>query len=626
MDFLPYLAQVSLYWLLLYACYWLLLRRHTFFAWNRAYLLASLLGAFALPLVEYPEAAPVVPAFTYAVASLPPTVITAQSAAQPVEAFPSWLVLVGMVYVLGVLFMGIRLGKYLRKLYAFFRRGEEIEMDGYTLILLDDNRVGSFSFLNRIVITRADYEHHLGTILNHELIHVQQRHSWDILLVEVLRVLFWFNPVLILYKRSLQQVHEYLADGQAILESAVRRDQYAEFLVAYALHAPVASLTNHFFKTSLLKSRITMLYKNRNSKWALSRYAVALPLVGLVLMLTAARERVAGALETSLATETETLFSLPEIPLAQRAEPTSTLVETTSVRGTVRSSKTKELLPLANVILAGTNRGTTTDANGFFELKEVPLSSQLAISYVGYKARMVEITKPDQEVNVVLEWQQSSLGKTVVVTYGTPASAAPDTSPKAGKPDGKGFVVVEQQPEFPGGMEEMHRYLGRNIRYPTDASRSGVEGEVLIRIVINDQGRVRDPQVIKSLGAGTDEEALRVVLNMPTWKPAMQNGRAVPTEFVLPIEFKIEKPEPKEDKEKRQGSNFMNYNGGKPIYTFDTSFDVGTPKSFRNFGAPAVTTPATNDSKVRSMNFYSKEKFLDMLSPKESVILKDTIK
>jgi TonB family protein len=596
MPTLPYLAQVSLYWLLLYACYWLLLRRHTFFGWNRAYLLASLLGAFALPLVEYPEAAPVVPVLTYAVASLPPVVITVQSAAEPVAAFPDWMLLVGMVYVLGVLFMGIRLGRYLRKLYAFFRRGEAIPMDDYTLILLDDHpqsggRVGSFSFLNRIVITRTDYERHLDTILNHELVHVQQRHSWDILLVEVLRVLFWFNPVLILYKRSLQQVHEYLADGQAILQSAVRRDQYAEFLVAYALRAPVATLTNHFFNSSLLKSRITMLYKNRNSKWALGRYAIVLPLVGLVLMLTAARERVADVLETSLPAGAETFLSLPETPPSQNTEVSPAPIETTTVKGTVRSSKTKELLPGAIVVVVGTTTGTATDENGAFELKEVPLNSQLAISYVSYETRKVEVTKKNQAVNVVLEWQQTTLGKTVVVTYGSPERSAPDTSTRAEKSNEKGFVIVEQLPEFPGGMQEMHKFLSKNIRYPADARRNGIEGEVLIRFVISESGRVRNPEVVKSLGEGTDEEALRVVLNMPSWKPAMQNGRPVPTEYILPIEFKIDKPEPKEDKEKRQGNYFRNYNDGMPAFTFDEAVDVITPRSIQNIGLTTVTMP-----------------------------------
>ncbi|MBU1822644.1 MAG: M56 family peptidase, partial [Bacteroidetes bacterium] len=71
MSTIPYIAQVSLYWLLLYACYWLLLRRHTFFAWNRAYLLGSLLGAFALPLVPYPEVAPPIPMVVYEMAALP---------------------------------------------------------------------------------------------------------------------------------------------------------------------------------------------------------------------------------------------------------------------------------------------------------------------------------------------------------------------------------------------------------------------------------------------------------------------------------------------------------------------------------------------------------------------------
>jgi TonB family protein len=293
---MSYLAQVSLYWLLLYGCYWLVLRRHTFFVWNRAYLLGSLMGAFTLPLVPYPEVAPPVPVAVYEMATLPTETVFAATpdfALQPAtpaaaEPFP-WEAMLWIVYALGVGVMAIRLFRHLRQIGAFIRQGTCLDMDAYRLCVLENDPVGvgSFSFLNHIVLNHTDYEHNFETILSHELAHVRQRHSWDVLLVEVLRVLFWFNPVLILYKKSLQQVHEYLADREVCKWEATPRDRYAEFMVSYTMGTPVAMLANPFFNSSLLKDRIMMLYKKRNSNWSLGKYAAVLVAVGLLAVLMA---------------------------------------------------------------------------------------------------------------------------------------------------------------------------------------------------------------------------------------------------------------------------------------------------------------------------------------------------
>jgi TonB family protein len=328
-------------------------------------------------------------------------------------------------------------------------------------------------------------------------------------------------------------------------------------------------------------------------------------LVGLVISLTAAQEPVAKTPESPMLATNRSAMPMVKTAAVPNAE-------TTTIKGTVRSSKTKELLTGAAVILVGTTTGTMTDANGAFTLKEVPLNSKLAISYVGYENRMVEVTKKNQTLNVVLEWRQTTLDKIVVVTYQSIMEYRPGTIADSTK-NKEVFTVIEQLPEFPGGIQELYRYLGKNIRYLTEASQNGVEGSVEITFTISEHGRIRNPRVTKSLGAGTDEEALRVVLSMPSWKPAMQHGRPVPTDYVLPIEFQIDKPAPKEDKEKRQGA----VNGAK-FYNFNTSFDVGTPESIRNFGSPTVTMPATNYNKVRFMNFYSREKISKIIS-KDSI-------
>ncbi|GAB2783839.1 hypothetical protein GCM10027275_29880 [Rhabdobacter roseus] len=561
MEAFIYLGKVSLYWVLLYACYWFLLRQHTFFRWNRTYLLGALLLAFVLPLIKYPERIPVMPTAVYAVAKVPVVVVAPEAVVYTAAQTTHWSQFLWVVYGLGVLLMAGRLYNYLRDLFNYLHQGETIELDECTLVLMNTDEVGSFSFWKWVVVSRSDYEQHFDAILRHELVHVQQRHSFDILLVEVLRVLFWFNPVLIFYKNSLQQVHEYLAD-----EEAPERDRYAAFLVSYALGAPLATLTNHFFTSSLLKQRIKMLYKNRNSPWTLGRYLAVVPLIGLVLMLTAARQRLITAIEkgkyvpkgtlsdasTSLSERLETFLEEP-LALLTASE------EKTTVTGTV-TNQDGQPLPSAAIIAKGTTAGTTTNQQGTFELKDVPLNSTIVISFVGYQPQEIRITEKNQTINARLLRQKQSLEEVVVVGYGSIKPASTDTA-RATTPEGT-FTIVEQMPEFPGGTSELYKYLARNIMYPTEASRKEVQGRVLVSFLVSEEGAIREPKIVNGLGAGIDEEALRVVLSMPRWKPARQNGRPVAMLYQLPIQFMLEKDEvplkapleaPKEDKEKRTG-------------------------------------------------------------------------
>ncbi len=102
------------------------------------------------------------------------------------------------------------------------------------------------------------------------------------------------------------------------------------------------------------------------------------------------------------------------------------------------------------------------------------------------------------------------------------------------------FQVVEQQPEFPGGASALLGYLGKNIKYPAAASRANVSGRVFMTFVVNTDGSIQDAQVLKGLGFGCDEEALRVVKTMPKWKPGKQSGRPVRVKYNLPVSFVLE--------------------------------------------------------------------------------------
>jgi periplasmic protein TonB len=108
------------------------------------------------------------------------------------------------------------------------------------------------------------------------------------------------------------------------------------------------------------------------------------------------------------------------------------------------------------------------------------------------------------------------------------------------KKDDEIFTVVEQQPEFPGGMSKLGAYLGKNIQYPSAAQRANVAGRVFVSFVVNTDGSIQDVQVLKGLGFGTDEEAQRVVKGMPKWRPGKQSGRPVRVKYNLPISFTLE--------------------------------------------------------------------------------------
>lgn len=102
------------------------------------------------------------------------------------------------------------------------------------------------------------------------------------------------------------------------------------------------------------------------------------------------------------------------------------------------------------------------------------------------------------------------------------------------------FSVVEQQPEFPGGTAALLNYLGRNIRYPVMAKEAGIQGRVFLTFVVEPDGSISGIKVLRGIGGGCDEEAVRVVRNMPKWAPGKQRGQPVRVQFNLPVKFTLQ--------------------------------------------------------------------------------------
>jgi protein TonB len=101
------------------------------------------------------------------------------------------------------------------------------------------------------------------------------------------------------------------------------------------------------------------------------------------------------------------------------------------------------------------------------------------------------------------------------------------------------FTIVEEMPSFPGGEAALMKFLGNNIKYPAIAKDAGIQGTVFVTFVVDEDGNVKDVKVLRSIGGGCDEEAIRVVQSMPKWKPGKQRGKAVKVQYNLPIRFTL---------------------------------------------------------------------------------------
>ncbi len=508
MELFIYLGKAGAGMIALYVVYWLWLRKHTYFAFNRFYLLTALLISLGAPFIVLPEKAP--EPLPMAEFTMEPTTIVFQPEAAPLFSTEEILLI---IYGLGVLVMLIRLGFHLWHIMQMIRSGEQFRSGKYILVRASKENVSSFSFLNYLVLSQKDAEPYGEVVLRHELVHIRQRHSWDLLWVEFVHVFMWFNPILIFFKRSLKEIHEFIADEQATNGD---RFTYARTLAGYAFGVSPQVLTNNFFDVSQLKNRIAMLTKNRSSRWVLGRYLLALPVVIGLVVLVAARSADPEALT----------FGQP--------------AEELTVKGKVTTSDGKGL-PGVAIVVANLNRGTITDVEGNYLIK-VMRGKQLVFSFVGFKTQVIDVTK--SEHNVIMQPEPKELNEVVVVGYGAvPSNNEAVSGQEVSKltKNGEVFTVVEQNPEFPGGIRELGNYLGRSIRYPSAAQRANVQGKVFVQFVVGKDGDIREPKILKGIGFGCDEEALRVTLNMPKWSPGKQNGKAVAVQYNLPIAFVLEK-------------------------------------------------------------------------------------
>ncbi len=126
-----------------------------------------------------------------------------------------------------------------------------------------------------------------------------------------------------------------------------------------------------------------------------------------------------------------------------------------------------------------------------------------------------------------------------VTQEGTTTTDLPPENPVVDPDEGKVFTIVEEMPSFPGGEEKMLAYIAKNIKYPPVARENNIIGRVYVSFVVDKDGKIKEAKILRGIGGGCDEEALRVVKSMPDWKAGRQNGRSVQVQFNLPVNFTL---------------------------------------------------------------------------------------
>ena len=296
MDILLYLVKANLGLTAFYAFYWVFLRKNTFFLTNRYYLLLSVIVSFLMPLLKVKHNYNFDTPLPLTLNELPYENIK-PAVYQSIMSFAggniNFLDILTIIYLVGVIILSTRLIYAMSKIYFLLINGEPISKEETRTgqrywLLRSDNAFSSYSFFNFLILNRADISHNRNIITDHEEVHIGQWHSFDVLLLELVQVFCWFNPLVSFYKESLRTLHEFIAD--AIVEDDSEKVAYAEFLFAYNFRTNISKLGNNFFKDSLLKERISMMMRERSSMLSAVKYLLIVPILMILSYFIVAKD------------------------------------------------------------------------------------------------------------------------------------------------------------------------------------------------------------------------------------------------------------------------------------------------------------------------------------------------
>ena len=521
-DFLIYDAKVAVLIAIFYMFYRLVLARETFHRVNRLTLLLTAIASFVLPLCV------ITLHKTVTVEAVPMVSVGDVQMEVAADAGPEWWqLLLPLIFIIGVVVtLGHTLMSMFRILMLIKRSEKHPQPDGITICVTDNGQIQPFSWMHYIVMDRRDYEDGNPAILAHERGHIRLRHSWDLLLVDTLTALQWFNPAMWMLRQDLRAIHEYEADGE-VLSLGINARQYQYLLITKAASIGGYSLANGI-SHSTLKNRINMMLHKKSSQTSLLKLLALVPIVGLALAVNA--EKVQDVVYTNtVAPSVEELVN--EEILQAEPQPAEVVDEAKNKPITFQVVFSPEDSPIAGVPVLIVETGkpvksAETDKDGKFVLDNPVVGSLVTFTVVNY-SKGIRITK-----------DMVAKGDVVKVAFGANRSEKEESE---GTPDpNKAYDMVDEMPQFPGGPSALFEFLSKNIQYPKEAEDANLQGRVIVSFVVEKDGSVSNAKVVRPIDPLLDAEALRVVNSMPKWIPGKQNGEAFRVKYTIPVTFRIE--------------------------------------------------------------------------------------
>jgi len=553
MSFAHYLLQVNLYLIVFYGFYKLLLDKETYFILNRVYLVTAGLLSLSIPFIRLEW-------------------LTEQKAAQQVYTSVNWEAVLQQATIVTERNTGFNWGNAFVYIYCagiLFFLGRLVLNLLAVKNLINTAKAGSaFSFFKNKIV---DQDLPLVDVIDiHEEAHIKQWHTVDILFFEILGVITWLNPIIYFYKKSIKNIHEFLADEQAAKFQGDKAE-YAMLILSQSFGVSPNRLANGFFDKSLIKKRIFMLQKERSKKIAVMKYGFFIPLFALLIVFSSATVRknkklIAISDQIPLEKPIEIVHEIvaPKQQLAAETISKSVISPSTekidgnwngfyrfmakSIKYPVDAQKnnlqgnTQIKFTLKNNKV--TNMSTVLDLGdgcdeevmksllSYKEFKSLPDGDY--VLKVGF--RLTDNNSKIKNEKALSLPSYKKLSDIDVIGYSTP-NTENITDEKTDKI--YDFVSIEKQPEFPGGIKKFYDYLSKSIKYPKLAQENNVQGKVFLSFIVEKDGALSDVQITRGLGSGTDEEAVRVISESPKWNPGLAEGKAVRVKYNINVNFTL---------------------------------------------------------------------------------------
>lgn len=461
---------------ILWLTYRLLFRNCNRFQFNRFMLLSMTAFAFALPFIHItiPMQIPENVAFTQNIPNyfmLQEVVVKAKNASH--NSF-NWLNIVAIVYIIGVILFLAKLTFNILKIRKIAMANASESICEINIVMTEEEHI-PYSFMNNIFLPKGGTD---PKILKHEMSHVRNRHSYDIVFIEIATAFQWFNPFIYLIKKDLQNIHEYTADRDVIDNGADKTDYMMLILQQCTASGTSArpgastSIGNNF-SFSLTKKRIKMITKKKKTKGLIFKALLTTPVFALLLL--------------------------------ANCIPNNNVLNAQTVNTNSLDTELNITIPPSGAL----NIIDTCSEHGSFDFSCINNDTVMDFSFWPDDFWYIERKSSD--------------------SYTVSLIPKNDTI----------YKVVEQMPEYPGGTAKMLTFISENIKYPQSAMEKGIEGKCFIQFVIDVDGSITNVELMRGFDEECDAEALRVVNLMPKWKPGKNEGKPVRVHYVIPIAFKL---------------------------------------------------------------------------------------